>query len=131
MGTPVEVVGEFEEHRAISGGTGKLDSPKLYIREALSPNPPLVSRVVYTATLRKVPTHNFTLWHSFCAHNENISRGLSIRTAAHNIETPNPVPCNFPFTIQFYSHCDKMWIFEYNTMQCSAFHELSNGISII
>ena len=31
VGTPVEVVGEFEEHRAISGGTEKLNSPKLYI----------------------------------------------------------------------------------------------------
>ena len=61
LGTSVEVLGEFEEHRTISGRTEKLKYPKLYIREVLSPNRPLVSLVVYNATFRKVPTHNFTL----------------------------------------------------------------------
>ena len=34
VGTPVEVVGDLEEDRVISGGTEKLNSPKLYVREA-------------------------------------------------------------------------------------------------
>ena len=66
-------------------------------------------RVVYTATSRKVPAHNFTTWRSFFAKNGFTLWRRSIRNLVHNSWIANAILWQFTFPSRSYGNRGRIW----------------------